>query len=114
MDFMNIVKEICAANATDCRSLNKSDLARKLMDMVHIPEDAQITENPLDFENQVEILFVMPNDNNYYGLCAGHWLDGSERMYLTIIGEVHRRKNRLNFYFFDRDEEINLDYFQRY
>lgn len=60
MNFIDIVREICAKNSTDCRSLNKSDLARKLMDMANIPDDAEITEIPLDIDNQVAILFVVP------------------------------------------------------
>ena len=50
MNFIDIVREICAKNSTDCRSLNKSDLARKLMDMANVPDDAEITEIPLDVD----------------------------------------------------------------
>ena len=37
MNFMKIVEKICSIESTDCRSLNKSELARKLMDMANIP-----------------------------------------------------------------------------
>ena len=70
MNFIDIVREICAKNSTDCRSLNKSDLARKLMDMANVPDDAEITEIPLDVDNQVAILFVVPNDDKYFFICS--------------------------------------------
>lgn len=94
MNFMKIVEKICSIESTDCRSLNKSELARKLMDMVNIPQNAEIQEIPLDWNDQVEILFTIPEDKYYYGLNAGHWLDGEESMYLEIIGV--QRKAQLN------------------
>lgn len=112
MNFMDIVREICAKNSTDCRSLNKSDLARKLMDMVNIPDNAEITEIPLDWDNQVGILFVIPNDDNYYCLYSGHWNNNTESMQLVITGTVHRNENKLDFDFFDEEKEIGLDYFK--
>lgn len=72
MNFMKIVEKICSIESTDCRSLNKSELARKLMDMVNIPQNAKIQEIPLDWNDQVEILFTIPEDKYYYGLNAGH------------------------------------------
>lgn len=114
MDFMTIVREICATKSTDCRSLNKRDLARKLMDMVDIPQEAYITEIPLDVSNQVDISFIMPNDDNYYSLYAGHWFDGTERMFLAITGKVIiESEGRFLFDFFDAEKEINLDYFKK-
>lgn len=112
MDFMKIVKKICNAESTDCRSLNKCDLARKLMDIVNIPDDAEITEIPLDWDNQVAILFVIPNDDNYYCLYAGHWNNNTESMRLMISGTVRRSKDRLDFNFFDEEKEVGLDYFK--
>lgn len=44
VNFMEIVHEICTTASTDCRSLNKSDLSRKLMDLVNIPQNAEIQE----------------------------------------------------------------------
>lgn len=72
MDFMKIVKEICSIESANCRSLNKSEVARKLMDMIDIPRSAEIQEIPLDWNDQVEILFTIPEDKYYYGLSAGH------------------------------------------
>lgn len=113
MDFMDIVKEICETVSTDCRSLNKKDLARKLMDMVNIPKSAAITEIPLDWNNQVGIQFILPNDDNYYCLYAGHWLNDTENMQLVNTGKVIRNGNVLEFNFFDSEEKIDLDYFKR-
>lgn len=72
VNFMEIVHEICTTTSTDCRSLNKSDLARKLMDLVNIPQNAEIQEIPLDWEDQVDVCFTIPNDDNCYSLYAGH------------------------------------------
>ena len=113
MDFMEIVREICATKSTDCRSLNKKDLARKLMDMANIPKSAEITEIPLDWSNQVAIMFILPNDDNYYCLYAGHWLNDTENMWLVITGKVIRKGNILEFNFFDSERKIDLDYFKR-
>lgn len=112
MNFMNIVRKICNTESTDCRSLNKSDLARKLMDMVCIPNNAEIMEIPLDWNNQVAILFIIPDDNNYYCLYAGHWNNNIESMRLMISGTVRRGKDRLDFDFFDEEKEVGLDYFK--
>lgn len=107
-NFMHIVKAMCATATTDCRSLNKSELARELMDMVNIPSNATIEEIPLDWNNQVSICFTIPNDNNYYSLYAGHWNDDTESMSLCIIGtQVH-----FGFFeFFTEEKEVSLDYF---
>lgn len=68
---MEIVRAICAMPATDCRSLNKAAEARKLLDLVHVPETAEIHEIPLDWDEQVEVMFTVPDDKTYYGLTAG-------------------------------------------
>lgn len=44
LKFMLLVKEICNMEATDCRSLNKSKLARELMNLVNIPQNAEIKD----------------------------------------------------------------------
>lgn len=112
MDFMKIVRKICNTESTDCRSLNKSDLARKLMDMASIPNNAEIMEIPLDWNNQVAILFIIPDDDNYYCLYAGRWNNNIESMQLVISGTVRRGKDRLDFDFFDEEKEVGLDYFK--
>lgn len=112
-EFMPIVKEICSITPTDCRSLNKAHLARQLMDLLNIPQNAEIYEIPLDWNDEVVILFMLPNDKNYYSLGAGHWLDGTERLILSITGRWKGRK----FKFFEEegkeDIPLPLDYFQR-
>ena len=112
-EFMPIVKEICSSTPTDCRSLNKSKLARELMNLVNIPQNAEIYEIPLDWDDEVVILFMLPNDKNYYSLGAGHWLDGTESLILSITGRLKGRE----FKFFQEegkeDIPLPLDYFQR-
>lgn len=110
MEFMNLVHEICITTSTDCKSLNKINLARKLMDMVNIPQSAEVQEIPTDWEDQVEICFTMPDDDNYYALSAGHWLDNTESIHLRIIGKV--RENEFDF--FEKEIELSLTYFQKF
>ena len=113
LKFMLLVKEVCNMEATDCRSLNKSKLARELMNLVNIPQNAEIYEIPLDWDDEVVILFMLPNDKNYYSLGAGHWLDGTERLILSITGRWKGRE----FKFFQEegkeDIPLPLNYFQR-
>lgn len=108
MNFMSIVKQICNTESTDCRSLNKISLARQLMDLMHVPTEAEIEEIPLDWCDQVEICFMLPDDNNYYSLYAGKWNDGSESIYLSIIGKL-RINGRLCVYDFWSEEKILPD-----
>lgn len=110
-NFMQIVKAMCKTTSTDCRSLNKAELARELMDMVNIPSTATIEEIPLDWNNQVGICFTIPNDNNYYSLYAGHWNNGTERMMLCIIGTQVHSGSKSFFEFLTEEKEVSLDYF---
>ena len=110
-DFMQIVKSICETTATECRSLNKAELARELMDMANIPSNAIIEEIPLDWNNQVSICFTVPNDDNYYSLYAGHWNNGTEKMMLCIIGTQIHSGSKTFFEFFTKEEDLSLDYF---
>ena len=110
-NFMQIVKTMCETTSTDCRSLNKAELARELMDMVNIPSTATIEEIPLDWNNQVGICFTMPNDNNYYSLYAGHWNNGTEKMMLCIIGTQVHSGSKSFFEFLTEEKEVSLDYF---
>lgn len=113
MDFMKIVKEICSIESANCRSLNKSEVARKLMDMIDIPRSAEIQEIPLGWNDQVEILFTIPEDKYYYGLSAGHWLDGTDSMYLEIIGIQRNQGNDIWFDFYNTGKRLSLDYFRK-
>lgn len=110
-NFMQIVKAICETESINCRSLNKSEMARELMDMVNIPCNATIEEIPLDWNNQVSICFTVPNDENYYSLYAGHWNNGTERMMLCIIGIQVHSGSKSFFEFLTEEKEISLDYF---
>ena len=111
--FMPLVKEICNMEATDCRSLNKSKLARELMNLVNIPQNAEIYEIPLDWDDEVVILFMLPNDKNYYSLGAGHWLDGTERLILSITGRWKGREFKFLQEEGKEDIPLPLDYFQK-
>lgn len=105
--ILNIVSEICNAKSTDCHSLNKSKLARELMDIANIPQNAEIQEIPLDWGNQVVILFLMPDDVNYYSLFVGIGNDGNFYFELTITGILNGNK----FDFYDDEKLLNINYF---
>lgn len=104
---MSIVKEICNTESVDCRSLNKTKLVRQLMDIANIPQNAEVQEIPLDWDNQVVVLFLMPNDTNYYSLFAGIGMDNSFHFSLGITGVL----NGDEFEFFGEDKLIDIDYF---
>jgi len=104
---MQIVKKICDTESTNCRSLNKTELARQLMNIANIPQNADIQEIPLDWNNQVVILFLMPNDTNYYSLFAGIGTDNNFYFELGITGILKKDE----FDFFDEDKRLNIDYF---
>lgn len=107
--IMNLVKKICGTESTDCRSLNKSDLGRQLLDIANVPKNADIQEIPLDWDNQVVVLFLLPNDTNYYSLFAGIGLDGKFYFELTITGKLNGKV----FDFFDEEEQLDIDYFKK-
>jgi hypothetical protein len=104
---MSIVRKICSTESTNCRSLNKANLARQLLDMANVPQNADIQEIPLDWDNQVVVLFLLPNDKNYYSLFAGIGLDNKFYFTLGITGVL--KGNMFDFY--DEEEELDIDYF---
>ena len=104
---MQIVKEICNTESTNCRSLNKKELARQLLDIANVPQNAEIQEIPLDWDDQVVILFLMPNDTNYYSLFAGIGMSGLFHFELGITGVL----NGNEFEFFDADRLLDINYF---
>ena len=104
---MNLVNTICDLKSADCRSLNKSDIARELMNLANIPESAKIQEIPLDWNSQVEILFTLPDDTNYYSLFAGIGRDGNFYFQLSITGFLDGEY----FEFYDNEKKIDIDYF---
>lgn len=106
-EAMNLVSAICNEKSTGCRSLNKSDIARELLNLASVPQNAEIQEIPLDWNNQVEILFLLPNDNSYYSLFAGLGTDGNFYFELSIVGTIHNGY----FDFFDAAKFLNIDYF---
>ena len=110
LEIMHLVEEICNMKSTNCRSLNKSNLARELMDFADIPQNAEIQEIPLDWNNQVVILFFMPNDKNYYSLFAGIGNDNKFHFDLTITGIL-----KYNYFdSFENEIPLEADYFQKY
>lgn len=106
--ILELVHEICEKESTNCHSLNKLALARELMNIGEIPSNAEVQENPLDWDNQVVILFILPNDKNYYSLFAGIGNDGEFHFDLSITGILKGNK----FEFFDEDQRLNMDYFK--
>lgn len=107
--IMKLVSEICNMKSTNCRSLNKAKIARQLMDLAHVPQEAEIQEIPLDWGNQVEILFLMPDDNNYYNLFAGIGNDKKFYFELGITGVLSGNM----FDFYDEDKVIDINYFRK-
>lgn len=109
---MELVEKICSKESTDCRSLNKIDLARELMNLANVPQDAEIQEIPLDCNNQVVVLFLVPEyKENYYSLFAGIGTDGKFYFELSITGIL---KNGY-FVFFEeegrKEQILPVDYF---
>ena len=102
--IMQIVENICNQESTNCRSLNKLELAKELLNIANIPTDANIQEIPLDWDNQVVILFLLPNNNNYYSLFAGIGTDKNFYFDLSITGKLID-----NDYFDFYDDEVKLD-----
>lgn len=107
--ILNLVHKICDKKSTDCRSINKVSLARELMDIVKIPSNAEVQEIPLDLNNQVVILFLLPNDTNYYSLFAEIGNDNEFHFDLSIIGVLKGNE----FEFFDEDQMLEMDYFEK-
>lgn len=105
--IMLIVNQICSTQSTGCRSLNKSDLARELVNLANIPGNAEIQEIPLDWDNMTEIMFLIPNDDNYYSLFAGIGCDGNFHFDLSIAGKLEGKY----FNFFDHEKPLPIDYF---
>lgn len=109
---MAIVKKICNTASTSCRGLNHSNLARELMNLANIPQNADIQEIPLSEDDQVIILFLLPNDKNYYSLFCGIGCDGKFYFELTITGTLQENGE---FHFFDedgkKDEILSIAYF---
>lgn len=108
---LNLVSEICNEVSTDCRGINKSELARDLMDLANIPGAAEIREIPLDWDNQVVILFVVPNDDNYYSLFAGIGTDNEFYFELSITGTVIFNAESEYYNFLDEEESLPIEYF---
>ena len=106
---MFAVDRICTTKSTDCRSLNKAKIARELLNLAHVPFNANITEIPLDWNNQVVILFLLPDDDkNYYSLFAGIGEDNKFHFDLTIAGTFGEDGY---FNFFDDEIPLENDYF---
>lgn len=113
--ILELVDKICTMESTNCRSLNKSHLARKIMDFVGVPLDAIIHEIPLDWDRQVEIMFTIPKDtlhkvNYYFGLYAGVGSDGKLTLELSKCGEWDNKSRYFDFYI--RNKLIPIDYFK--
>lgn len=106
-EIMRLVRKICNTESRDCRSRNKADFARRLLDLANVPQNADVQEIPLDWDNQVVILFLMPNDTNYYSLFAG--IGNDEKFYfeLTIAGILKGK----HFDFFNEEIPIDINYF---
>jgi hypothetical protein len=85
-------------------------MARKLLDLANVPTNATIHEIPVNWDNQVVILFLLPNDDNYYSLFSGISKDGNFHFELSITGILS--ENIFDFY--NEDKELDIDYFLNY
>ena len=111
-DFMSVVREMCARKSADCRSLNMADLARRLMDMVDIPQNAEIFEIPLNWHIQVGITFTVPKYPVAFGLYAGYWNNGTESMQLVIVGTIRNDDDGISIDYWKEEMSLPLDYFK--
>ena len=109
-EIMNLVSKICGTEKSDCRSINKKNLARELLNLANVPDSASIEEIPLDWGNQVVVLFLLPDDKNYYSLFAGIGNDGKFYFELTITGVL---ESNGYFDFFRQEKVLDLDYFKK-
>lgn len=105
--ILDLVEKICSNNS-DCRALNNQEVARELMNVAHIP-NAEIEEIPLNWNNQVVILFLLPEDKNYYSLFAGIGNDGNFHFELSIAGILQENGY---FDFFAEEEMLPINYFE--
>ena len=107
--ILELVKKICTNNS-DCRGLNNKEIARELMNIANIPENAEIEEIPLNWNNQVVILFLLPDDKNYYSLFAGIGNDNEFHFELSITGTLQENGY---FDFFAEEEMLPINYFEK-
>lgn len=109
---MAIVERICNAKSISCRGLDQSSFARELMNLANIPQNAEIQEIPVNWDNQVAINFLIPDNDKYFCLFAGIGMDGNYHFELSIIGTLLE-----NGWFHFRQEDglsdliIPIDYF---
>jgi hypothetical protein len=107
-NILELVDQICNKESENCRSLNKIELARKLLDIANVPTGAEIQEIPLCWNKQVVILFTIENNNNYYSLFSGIGTDNNFYFELSIDGTV--KNNDITFY--DEQIPLSLDFFK--
>lgn len=86
--IMEIVARICNTESVSCRGLDQFDLARELIDLANIPQNADIQEIPVNWDNMVAINFLVPNDDRYFCLFAGIGMDGNYHFELSVIGTL--------------------------
>ena len=108
-EILALVEKICTNNS-DCRGLNNKEMARELMNIANIPENAEIEEIPLNWNNQVVILFLLPDDKNYYSLFAGIGNDNKFHFELSITGTLQENGY---FDFFAEEEMLPINYFEK-
>ena len=108
-EILALVEKICTNNSA-CRGLNNKEMARELMNIANIPENAEIEEIPLNWNNQVVILFLLPDDKNYYSLFAGIGNDNEFHFELSITGTLQENGY---FDFFAKEEMLPINYFEK-
>ena len=97
-DFMSVVREMCTRIPTKCRSLNMVDLARRLMDMINVPQNG--------------LTFIIPGYPVAFGLYAGYWKNGTESMQLEITGVICKDDHSTYIDYWKKEMKLPLDYFK--
>lgn len=109
-----MLKKICNAESVSCRGLDQSSLARELMNFANVPQNADIQEIPVNWDNMIEINFLIPNNDKYFCLFAGIGIDGNYHFELSIIGTLLEN----GWFHFRQEDELSdliipIDYFVR-
>jgi hypothetical protein len=134
-NLLSIVTEMCKTSTpfVDCRGLSLCDLGKKMFDTLNnfdercpISTDISIQEIPLNWENQVEILFYLDTEyysakesescNSifticpYYSLFCGIGTDNEFHCEISITGVSHSQSSEYSFFEGYNESQILCDF----
>ena len=118
-EVMRIVNNICNMQSTDCRSLNKISEARKLLDILDVPQDAVIYEIPVDWANQTVVCFEFQTNGKNEAREGFEVFAGESQKDGEFCLEINRTRFDEEGYLIDDGhcnivfEALDLDYFSR-